>query len=159
MEDPLVRALAESPAPPIHPAPAVVDEHTTHPQPVRDILDDVLQQATAALSEPFFDGHKETTVEPVIKIGVAEAGTVRITAERLEPPYHAVFTLYVRSDLRSTSDGRYEVRGRCELSRGKMETTSQSDFAVGVAIDRDGMVALDVERLRAELAQAIRSFD
>jgi hypothetical protein len=159
MDDPLSRALDEAPEPHLQPAPDVVDVHTDHPRAVPDILDSVKEQALAAFALPFFDGDTASSSEPIIKVGLAEAGTVHISAQRLDPPYRADLMLYVRTDVESETDGHYEVRGRCELSRDvEAEPRKHHDFAVGVSVNDDGSVTLDVPQLRAQLIQAIRNF-
>jgi hypothetical protein len=158
MDDPLSRAL-EEPHGQLHPAPDRVDRHTSHPRAIAEVLDDVTQQALAAFAIPFFDGGSSANSEPILKIRTAEAGTVRIAAQRHEPPYRAELTLYLRSDLESPDDTYSQVRGRCSMSRGIADAAPlHYDFAIGVAISDDGSLTLDVEQLRAELAEAVRVF-
>jgi hypothetical protein len=55
MDDPLTRALNEAPTKKSgDPVPDVVDQNISHPRPVSGILEDVKNQALAALELPFF---------------------------------------------------------------------------------------------------------
>jgi hypothetical protein len=157
MDDPLSRALDEAPQIPRQPAPEGIDRHTVHPRAVNDILGAVRDQIVEALTLPFFDGGGGQDTSPVIKVGIAEAGNVHVSARHLDPPYRAEVTLYVRSDLESGTSGRYQIRARCEMACDAEQPALHRDFAVGVAIGDDGSVTIDVAQLRAEMADAIRS--
>lgn len=159
MEDPLSRAL-EGPHEHLQPAPDLVDRRTSHPRAVAEILNEVTEQALAAFDIPFFDGDSGANSEPILKAGTAEAGTVRISAQRHDPPYRAELTLYMRSDTESAGDAHSHVRGRCSMSRGIADAAPRHhDFAIAVAIADDGSLTIDVVQLRAELAQAVRDFE
>jgi hypothetical protein len=131
-----------------------VDEHTGHPRGVSAILEALRAQVLGALAVPFFDGKGWHDVSPVVKAGVAEAGTVHVLARHLDPPYSADITLDVRTDLEARDDARYQIRGRCVMSRGG--TPEHRDFGLTVAIDDEGLVTVDIAQLRAEMADAIR---
>ena len=132
-------------------------QHTGHPRGVSDILKNVSEQVLGVLTVPFFDGDGWREVTPVVKSGIAEAGTLRVSASHLNPPYRADITLDVRTDLESPADARYQIRGRCEVSRGSEGSSQHCEFALRVTIAADGLLAIDAEQLRAEMAAAIRS--
>jgi hypothetical protein len=132
-----------------------VDAHTGHPRGVSAILEALRAQVLGALAVPFFDGKGWDDVSPVVKAGVAEAGTVHVFARHRDPPYCAEITLDVRTDLEARDDARYQIRGRCAISREG--TSEHRDFGLAVAIDDDGLVTIDVAQLRAEMADAIGS--
>lgn len=157
MEDPLSRAL-DVVAPRPEAVPDCVDGRTSNPSPVAVILESVKDQAVEAFSLPFFDCDAVTKREPVITVGSAEAGTVHISARRLAPSYQANLTLYVRSDVESGNKAHYQVRGRCEISCDAEQPALHRDFAIGVAINEDGSLTIDVPQIHAELADAIREF-
>lgn len=158
-DDPLSQALDEAPTRIVaDPVPDVVDQHTSHPRPVSEILEDVKNQALTALALPFFDGGTDNDSAPIIKVGVTEAGTVHISARRVHPAYHTDLTLYVRSDVDSADGGHYQVRGSCEMSCDAEEPPVHREFAIGVTIGDDGFLTIDVAQLRAEMARAIREF-
>jgi hypothetical protein len=124
VNDPLSAALNEASTASTHAAPSFVDQHTAHPRGVHDILEVVSKQVLSALALPFFDGEGWSEVTPVVKAGIAEAGTVHVSARHLEPPCRADITLDVRTDLESPVDARYQIRGRCEISCGERGTAS-----------------------------------
>jgi hypothetical protein len=157
MDDPLSRALDEAPASGARHAPAFVDRHTVHPRGVSEILEAVTAQVLEALALPFFDGEGRHELSPAVKAGIAEVGTVHVSAHHLDPPFRADITLDVRTDLESQTDARYQIRGRCEISRGGEASSPHREFALGVTIAADGLLAIDVAQLRAEMADAIRS--
>jgi hypothetical protein len=134
-----------------------VDGHTGHPRGVSAILETLRAQVLGALALPFFDGESWHEVSPVVKAGVAEAGTVHVAARHIDPPYSADVTLDVRTDLEAPGDARYQIRGRCAMSREGI--SERRDFGLGVTIDDDGLVTLDSAHLRAEMAEAIRLLD
>lgn len=138
------------------PLSGIVEHHTAHPRGVRDILDVVSEQVLGALALPFFDGDGWSEVTPAVKAGIAEAGSVHVAARHLEPPHRADITLDLRTDLESPVDARYQIRGRCAITRGE-RSPQHREFALGVAIAADGLVVIDVEQLRAEIAVAILS--
>jgi hypothetical protein len=157
MKDPLSCALDVVP-PRLELVPDCVDAQTSNPRPVSVMLESVKDQAVAAFSLPFFDCDAETKSEPVITVGSVEAGTVHISARRLVPSYHANLTLYVRSDLEAANNAHYKVRGRCEISCDVEQPPLQREFAVGVLVNEDGSLTIDVPQIHAEMAAAITDF-
>ncbi|HEY5341122.1 MAG TPA: hypothetical protein VIK27_08870 [Candidatus Aquilonibacter sp.] len=158
MDDPLSRALAEAPEKYVYPTPDVVDRRTPARRKLPDILDEVKKQAIDALMLPFFDGGVGDHSEPIVRSGVSEAGTVHVSAHRVEPPYRAHLTMYVRSDIESPHAGNFQVRAHCEVSSDVQKPSLRRAFPIGVNIADDGTHTIDVARLRAEMADTIRSF-
>jgi hypothetical protein len=159
MDDPLTRALNEAPTKKSgDPVPDVVDQNISHPRPVSGILEDVKNQALAALVLPFFDGGTDTDRTPIICVGATEAGTVHISASRLHPFYHTDLTLYVRSEVSSADDGRYQVRAECVLSCEAEGAQHRHEFPIAVRIGEGGALTIDVAQMRGEMANAIREF-
>jgi hypothetical protein len=107
---------------------------------------------------PFFDAGTGEDRTPIIKVGMAEAGTVHISASHRDPPYHVGLTLYVRSDVDSANAANYEIRARCEVSCEAEHPALHTDFAIGVTVGEDGSVTIDIAQIRTEIADAIRSF-
>lgn len=132
-------------------------QHGGRPRGVTEILNSATEQVLGVLAAPFFDGEGWHEASPVVKAGVAEAGTAHITARHIDPPYRADITLDVRTDFDSPDDVRYHVRGHCEISRGNAGATQQVEFTFGAAIASNGLLDIDAARLGAELASAIRS--
>ena len=158
MDDPLSRALQEVPGDSRRrPAPDLIDRHTEHPHATREILEAVKAQVLEALALPFFDGARVEERSPIIKVRLAEAGNIQISACHREPPYRADVTLDVRTDRESAHDCRYRIRGRCEITRDVGGPSPHREFAVGMSVNDDGSVTVDAAQLRAEMAGAIRS--
>jgi hypothetical protein len=158
MDDPLSRALVEAPEKYVYPAPDVVDRRTPARRKLPDILAEVKKQGIDALMLPFFDGGIGDHSEPIVRSGVSEAGTVHVSAHRVEPPYRADLMMYVRSDIDSPHAGNFQVRARCEVSSDAQKPRLHRAFPIGVKIADDGTNTIDVVRLRAEMADTIRSF-
>jgi hypothetical protein len=161
INDPLSRALKD--APEIRTGGArrdVASYRTDHVPPLGSVLDGLRKQLIEAMSLPFFDGGANIEVTPVIKRALSEAGAATIVARKREPQYEATVALDVRSDhaaYPAAADiGRYQVAAhaflRCNDARGR------SERQVEVTVDEiGGRLQLDVTRLRADMAAAIRS--
>jgi hypothetical protein len=77
------------------PARAGVETHTVNPRAVCEILAEVRDQALSAFTAAFFDGAGVVDTPPIVKVGITESGTVRISAQRVEPSLLAEVTLFL----------------------------------------------------------------
>jgi hypothetical protein len=158
MDDPLSRALGEALEKGFQQVPDMLDSHTPRRRELCDILDDIKSQASSAMRTPFFDGGVDENREPIIQRGATEAGTVHVSARHAHPPYCANLTIYVRSDKEPTPAGHFHVRARCKLSSESQQPPLHREFTIGMKIADDGTYTLDVEQMRSEMADTIRSF-
>jgi hypothetical protein len=159
MMDPLSRALDEaSEVPDRDSHPEVESYRTDHAPPLRTVLDELREQLIEAMSLPFFDGGTNVNMTPITKRSLSEAGAATIVARKREPAYEATVDLQVRSDhdAPKSDGGRYQIAASahlyCEDARGRIER--EVDVIVH---EIEGTLQLDVSRLRAGMAEAIRS--
>ena len=131
-----------------------VEARSSNPRAVREILAEVCSQARSAFAGPFFDGEGSVDTPPVVKVGITESGTVRISAHRVEPALLAEITLFLRSD-NASGDCCYHLHGHCQIARLDAEPHIQRDFTVPIEVDGNAPLAVDLTALRAELAHAI----
>ena len=132
-------------------------QHTSRPRGVSEILSSASDQVLGVLAAPFFDGEGWHEATPVVKAGIAEAGSVHVSARHTDPPYRADITLDVRTDFEAPDDVSYHVRGRCEISREGEGSSQHCEFTFGATIAPDGLLTINAPLLRAELAAAIRA--
>jgi hypothetical protein len=132
-----------------------VEAHTANPRAVREMLAEVRSQALSAFAGPFFDGDGSVDTPPVVKVGITESGTVRISAQRVEPAMQAEVTLFLRSDFDVSGDCRYHLHGHCRIGRLDAEPHIQRDFTVPIEVGGDALLAVDLTALRTELAHTI----
>lgn len=133
-----------------------VEAHSSNPRAVREILAEVRSQALSAFAGPFFDGDGSVDTPPVVKVGITESGTVRISAQRVEPALLAEITLFLRSD-NASGDCCYHLEGHCQIARLDAEPHIQRDFTVPIQVGGEDPLAVDLTALRADLAHAIRA--
>jgi len=133
-----------------------VEAHSSNPRAVREILAEVCSQASRAFAGPFFDGDGSVETPPIVKVGITESGTVRITAQRVAPALLAEITLFLRSDNASV-DCCYHLHGHCRIARLDAEPRIQRDFTVPLEAAGDAPPTVDLTSLRAELAHAIHA--
>lgn len=133
-----------------------VEAHSSNPRAVREILAEVRNQALSAFAGPFFDGDGSVDTPPVVKVGITESGTVRISAHRVEPALQAEITLFLRSD-NTSGDCCYHLHGHCQIARLDAEPHIQRDFTLPIEAGGDAPLAVDLTALRAELAHAIHA--
>jgi hypothetical protein len=134
-----------------------VEAHSSNPRAVREILAEVRSQALSAFAGPFFDGDGAVDTPPVVKVGITESGTVRISAQRVEPSLLAEVTLFLRSDFNAAGDCCYHLHGHCQIARLDAEPHLQRDFTLPIEVHGDAPLAVDLTALRAELAHAIHA--
>jgi hypothetical protein len=134
-----------------------VEAHTFNPRAVREILAEVRTQALSAFAGPFFDGDGSVDTPPVVKVGITESGTVRISAQRVEPSLLAEVTLFLRSDFNASGDCCYHLHGHCQIARLDTEPHIQRDFTIPITVGGNAPLAIDLTALRAELAHTIRA--
>lgn len=158
MDDPLSHALEEAPEKRFESAPDMLDAHTPRRRELHDILDDIKGQASSAMRTPFFDAGVDEASEPIVQRGAVEAGTIRVSARHADPPYRANLTIYVRSDKEATPAGHFHVQARCEVSSDMQKPPLRREFTIGLKVADDGTQTIDVEQLRREMADTIRTF-
>jgi hypothetical protein len=158
MDDSLSHALDEAPTKHLQPAPQVVERHTPRRRELAAILEEVKVQASNAMRVPFFDGGVDEGRDPVVQSGLTEAGTVHVSARRVKPPYQVHVMIYVRSEKESPQAGHFQARARCEVSSDVQTPPLHREFSIAVTVADDGTETIDVDQLREELADTIRSF-
>jgi hypothetical protein len=57
-----------------------------------------------------------------------------------------------------TEAGHFHVRARCEVLSDAQQPPLHREFTIGMRVADDGTHTLDVEQLRGEMADTIRSF-
>jgi len=134
-----------------------VEARSSNPRAVREILAEVCSQARSAFAGPFFDGDGSVDMPPVVKVGITESGTVRISAQRVEPALQAEVTLFLRSDFDASGDCCYHLHGHCQIARLDAEPHIQRDFTLPLEVDGNTPLAVDLTALRTELAHAIQA--
>jgi hypothetical protein len=132
------------------------EAHSSNPRAVREILAEVCSQASSAFDGPFFNGDGSVDTPPIVKVGITESGTVRISAQRVEPALLAEITLFLRSE-NASGDCCYHLHGHCQIARLDTEPHIERDFTLPIDVGGDAPLALDLTALRAELAHAIHA--
>ena len=156
MDDPLFKAAGEAKEERAA-RPRVLHQHTANARLVGELVETLREQAIAAMRGDFFDDHVEAEVQPLRSVMRTDAGTLILRAGRREPRYRLRLEFSVRTDREEESGAAvYEVHGNGDLWCESMPGSSRSSFEVVPAM-RDGLLELDGEQLRSEIASAIRA--
>jgi hypothetical protein len=163
MDDPLSRALHEAPPKVDEHRDAVSHHHAAHARAFGAVLDDLRAQLVDAMKIPFFDAGLRVEMVPITKHVSAETGAASVIARKHEPAYEASASVEVRcdhpepGDRRAAADaGAYTVRARASLRCDDDRGRSERAFVLEVH-EVDARLLLDADRLRSDLAEAIRS--
>lgn len=155
-DDPLFQASSE-PVEQGTQQPHLLHAHTDSLQEISELVQRLGQQAMGALQGEFFDADVDEEVQPTRSLMRTDAKAVILLASRHQPPYRLRLEFSVRTDREDRrAGGTYEVFGEGIVWCEPLSKSEGSDFQILPSLRSDGLLELNEDQLRSQVALAIR---